>query len=122
MIETYRQALRALRFRPLDAAALVAARVASAAGHHNNAIEGLPGTAELRALFAMFLEERALVTAARVIVGRYVRERLIGAAAVAHPAPETPDPVDSYAFAGSTVLRNRLGVRNAEILGWWNTR
>ena len=117
MIETYREALRALRFQPLDDAALAAARIASAAGHHNNAIEGLPGTAELRALFEMLLEERAPVAASRAIVGRYVRERLLGAGAGAPPAPETPDPVDPYALAGSTVLRNRLGVRDAESLG-----
>ncbi len=64
MIEPYRQMLRELRFRSLDEAALAAARVASAAGQRNNAIEGLAGTPELRALFEMFLEERAFGDAA----------------------------------------------------------
>jgi len=67
VIKTQRQALRALRFQPLDAAALAAVRVASAAGHHNNAIEGLPGTAELRALFATRMRLSAVCAENRVL-------------------------------------------------------
>ena len=77
IIEQFRAELRAQPYARADDAALAELRQRTAESHHSHAIEGIYPTPELKALFAMFLEERAPPDVSGPYVQRYIMERIV---------------------------------------------
>lgn len=80
LIEQYRAEVRRTPYTPLTDAELVRQDSDDRGAVQSLATEGLYGTPEIEALFAMLREERAPSELAVDTVLRYVRERLVPAA------------------------------------------
>ena len=81
LVEHYRAELRAQPRARLGAAELADQESDDRGAVQSLAIEGLHGTPEIEALFAMLHEERAPAELAVSVVDRYVRDRLVPMAA-----------------------------------------
>lgn len=90
LVERYRAELRHTAYTPLTDAELAEQDDDDRDAVQSLAIEGLYGTPEIEALFAMLREERAPADVALGVVDRYVRERLL---------PATPEQTVAAAAA-----------------------